>query len=57
MSHLIRIVLLLGKTGNLFRGHDESVSSNQKDFYKKNDLLAMDDVLKIYLLSGAKNIQ
>lgn len=59
MKRLIDIVLLLGKTGKPFRGHDESFSSNQKGLFKEMvDLLARyDDVLKIHLLSGPKNAQ
>ncbi|KAL4090577.1 hypothetical protein QTP88_025382 [Uroleucon formosanum] len=59
MRRLIDIVLLLGKTGKPFRGHDESILSNQKGMFREIiDLLARyDDVLKIHLLSGPKNAQ
>lgn len=59
MRRLIDIVLLLGKIGKPFRGHDESFLSNQKGMFREIvDLLARyDDVLKIHLLSGPKNAQ
>ncbi|KAL4141580.1 hypothetical protein QTP88_004197 [Uroleucon formosanum] len=41
MRRLIDIVLLLGKTGKPFRGHDESILSNQKGMFREIiDLLA-----------------
>lgn len=59
MKRLIDIVLLLGKTGKLFRGHDESISSNQKGLFLEiiELLVKYDGVLKFHLINGPKNSQ
>lgn len=56
MRRLIDIVLLLGKAGKPFRGHDESFSSNQRGLFREiiSNFVRYDDVLKTHLLSGPK---